>query len=1098
MARAYTAGVLITGNADGAVKATKLTQEQLEKLNTVQKGGASIAQQYAKQIESSGLSLDKFSSYAKRAALAITAGVTAFGFFVKKGLDSADSLGKAADKLGVTTQSLATLRHAANLAGVEQEKLDRTVSKMAVNIGKAASGSGEAAKALEMLGLRTEALLNLPADQQFAKIAGALSNMKNQTDRMTASAGIFGERVGGDMLAVANATAGGLDEVARKVEIAGANLDRFAAAQAEGANDAMSDLGLLTDGLSKQLAVKFSPLLQQAAEDLFSVAEEAGGMGNIATRVFDAIVDGAATTVDWVGEVLKVFRFIGLGLETLFNAVLRGFNELGRAGNHVLQHSAIARFFFGDPGDAGDFDFRKAELDKRLEDTSKRFDALVADTSKAGDAVRIFVEKAARSSEAAAKRQVRAQESVTESVYGTAAAVEDLEKQWQQERAFLNEVEREARRLGKERAAAAEKQAQALADAQEKAAEESARAWQEAANRIDAVFADVWQGAYDSFEDFADSLKQGFKQLLGELAHRAITQPIVMRIAGIVTGNGSAMSGTGTGMGGAGGILSSVGSLFGSGGTLSGIGGALGRLLPGGLGGGFGGGVGGGLAVGGGNVMLPDGTIAIEGASTVPVGGGWLGNLGANVGAGMLGSMVGSGVAGMFSDRVANSSMFATAGGLVGSIWGPLGTGIGAAIGSAIDTLTGTDPTGQRVIAGVQTGTGYAGDSRVKRTVTGASGLSLSAFSRRADDYGAQDLVQSLLDTFAGIDTLLTGAARSAGVSVNLAGKMLTNPDPANREASLGFFGSFAKGEIKEEDVEQAAANFVRAWVAEIDDQLPARVRAIMARAGGTAEEIANAFGFALNIDKLLDLDVVQALDDALEELGQANKSLLARYGDANDALLELGAAYDGSYASLEQLNTALLEQKGLAAQLAVAYRAAGEQIDATFGSAIDQIRESIMSDEEIYNLRRSQISELNAQLAQTIDPEQIVGLVQQIDQLTKSAFGLLDESQQQALAQGFIDSLTAAQQLAQSQIAAGQASLSGREAGVNAAIDLELQRQAANATLAGGQAMLEAAQIIRDTFGGGTYTTQPVGAPASFVPSEVNIRPISVAGIYL
>lgn len=78
-----------------------------------------------------------------------------------------------------------------------------------------------------------------------------------------------------------------------------------------------------------------------------------------------------------------------------------------------------------------------------------------------------------------------------------------------------------------------------------------------AVDRVDEAFAGAWKNIGDGFGSFATSLKDGFKQLLAELAHMAITRPIVMQI-------GAAL--------GVGGLSAQSGGLFGGGGGSGGLG----------------------------------------------------------------------------------------------------------------------------------------------------------------------------------------------------------------------------------------------------------------------------------------------------------------------------------------------------------------------------------------------------------------------------------------------------------------------------------------------------------------------------------------------
>lgn len=65
--------------------------------------------------------------------------------------------------------------------------------------------------------------------------------------------------------------------------------------------------------------------------------------------------------------------------------------------------------------------------------------------------------------------------------------------------------------------------------------------WTEGAlDRVDSAFADAWRNIGDGFSSFRDSLTDAFKQMLAELAHMAITKPIIMQIgAAMGIGNGT-------------------------------------------------------------------------------------------------------------------------------------------------------------------------------------------------------------------------------------------------------------------------------------------------------------------------------------------------------------------------------------------------------------------------------------------------------------------------------------------------------------------------------------------------------------------------------
>lgn len=82
---------------------------------------------------------------------------------------------------------------------------------------------------------------------------------------------------------------------------------------------------------------------------------------------------------------------------------------------------------------------------------------------------------------------------------------------------------------------------------------------EKAAERIEEAFADAWLNAFDGFESVVDGMKNAFKRMLAEMAHMALTKPIMVSM-GLGGFSGGASASSGGGMGG----LSSIGSIAGS------------------------------------------------------------------------------------------------------------------------------------------------------------------------------------------------------------------------------------------------------------------------------------------------------------------------------------------------------------------------------------------------------------------------------------------------------------------------------------------------------------------------------------------------------
>jgi hypothetical protein len=128
----------------------------------------------------------------------------------------------------------------------------------------------------------------------------------------------------------------------------------------------------------------------------------------------------------------------------------------------------------------------------------------------------------------------------------------------------------EAQRMMDEHNAKEDQRLQDKLDAQKKAAEEWQRVWQNATDRVDALFVDLWANLFRSTKDFLEGLKNIFLRTLAEMAHMAITRPILISFMGAL---GGAL--------GIPGAANAAGGIAG-GGLLAGIGGKIGGLFGGG------------------------------------------------------------------------------------------------------------------------------------------------------------------------------------------------------------------------------------------------------------------------------------------------------------------------------------------------------------------------------------------------------------------------------------------------------------------------------------------------------------------------------------
>jgi len=270
-----------------------------------------------------------------------TAGVAAAAALTKSSMDSIDVLAKTSDRLGIATNQLAGLQHAASLAGVENKTLEKSLQNLAVGVSDAADGTGVAKDALIELGLNARILEKLPLDQQMLAVADAMKEVQNQTDKVRIATDLFGARG----VAVLNMIGGGaenLQTMAAEAEHLGIAISRVDAAQIEDANDAVTRATGVFSGLGNQLAVSFSPLIKTVADDFRQAALDNEDFGTIGQRVVQALLGAYAKLADGLFiirlgfkdlsvKLLEVTKIILEKVDPVFTYLAEKYNKMANA-----------------------------------------------------------------------------------------------------------------------------------------------------------------------------------------------------------------------------------------------------------------------------------------------------------------------------------------------------------------------------------------------------------------------------------------------------------------------------------------------------------------------------------------------------------------------------------------------------------------------------------------------------------------------------------------------------------------------------------------------------------------------------------------------
>jgi len=260
-----------------------------------------------------------------RTALVALAGAGGFAYMAKSSLNATDALAKTAAKIGTTTEALSKLQYAASITGVETNTLNMAMQRFTRRAAEAAQGTGEAKGALKELGVDASKLQKMPLDEQMKTLADAFKNVETDADKLRIAFKLF-DSEGAALVNTLALGSDGLDKLFGRAEALGIVMSGNAAAGAEKANDALSDLFSIARGLTMQFSAALAPVIEFAA-----------------TKFTDFILtlDATKNGINGVGKAMAVGFIDGLikavkGIQKFANGTIEIANTV---------HAAFRRFF---------------------------------------------------------------------------------------------------------------------------------------------------------------------------------------------------------------------------------------------------------------------------------------------------------------------------------------------------------------------------------------------------------------------------------------------------------------------------------------------------------------------------------------------------------------------------------------------------------------------------------------------------------------------------------------------------------------------------------------------------------------------------------
>lgn len=245
--------------------------------------------------------------------------VAGMGAFLKTTADASDSINDAALRIGVSTDTLQRWRYAAQLSGSSIEVLDAGMEKFGKNLSDAASGTGEAAGALQALGINIKDNKGRLRDQEsiLLDVADAMSKLPQAQDRLRVSSALFG-RGNQELVTTLAQGRAGIQGLFSDFQKAGGPISQKNIEAAAKFNDTMDSLKFTTMGLSSVFSSQLFPVVTKLIEQFQGWATANQGTiqqvaADMAQRLPGAI-EGAVSAIKGLVEaakpVIAVFQFL--------------------------------------------------------------------------------------------------------------------------------------------------------------------------------------------------------------------------------------------------------------------------------------------------------------------------------------------------------------------------------------------------------------------------------------------------------------------------------------------------------------------------------------------------------------------------------------------------------------------------------------------------------------------------------------------------------------------------------------------------------------------------------------------------------------------
>lgn len=267
-------------------------------------------------------------TFARRLATSITAGAIGLGFYATRALDAADNASKLGQQLGDATGNMTALAAVAESSDVGLDKFQRGVGQMVERLADLRRGEPGATVAFRRLGLSAKDFDGKSTAESFLVVARATSSMATSVEKTNAVTGVFGERIGRDLIPMLNEVGGkSLPEIREQAERLGLLIDGKTAVSLRALADVARSLQLAIRGAVTQFLAGFAPGAVATVQSLTQGTHySAVAFRDLGRAIGEATREAIPlmNNVDWLVTHLRAMRIEAFGFSNAMLSLQKG------------------------------------------------------------------------------------------------------------------------------------------------------------------------------------------------------------------------------------------------------------------------------------------------------------------------------------------------------------------------------------------------------------------------------------------------------------------------------------------------------------------------------------------------------------------------------------------------------------------------------------------------------------------------------------------------------------------------------------------------------------------------------------------------------